>query len=159
MPQQHSLQPETREVQFQNAQFLPEVVKLLNEGHTVTINLRGVSMRPFLEDGRDKAVLIRPSNPKVGDPVLAEISEGFFVLHRIYRIEGDQVTLLGDGNPRRSYEHCLQSDICGAVVGFYRKGSSRLDRTDGWRWRCYSFFWMHTLFLRRYILYIYRHLH
>ena len=60
MPQQHSLQPETREVQFQNAQFLPEVVKLLNEGHTVTINLRGVSMRPFLEDGRDKAVLIRP---------------------------------------------------------------------------------------------------
>lgn len=39
----------TSEIQFANAEFLPEVVKMLNEGHTVTLRLRGYSMRPFLE--------------------------------------------------------------------------------------------------------------
>ena len=29
------------EIQFPNAEFLPEVVKMLNEGHTVTLRLRG----------------------------------------------------------------------------------------------------------------------
>ena len=43
------------EIQFPNAQLLPEIIKLLNEGHTVTLQLRGFSMRPFLEDKRDKA--------------------------------------------------------------------------------------------------------
>ena len=41
-----------------NARFLPEVIALANEGHDVTIPLRGFSMRPFLEDGRDLAILI-----------------------------------------------------------------------------------------------------
>lgn len=44
------------EIQFPNAQLLPEIIKLLNEGHTVTLQLRGFSMRPFLEDKRDKAL-------------------------------------------------------------------------------------------------------
>lgn len=37
-----------------NDQLLPEVIRLLEEEHTVTLPLRGFSMRPFLEDGRDK---------------------------------------------------------------------------------------------------------
>lgn len=49
--------PETAKIQFENAVFLPEIVKMLNEGHTVTLTLKGYSMRPFLEDGRDKALL------------------------------------------------------------------------------------------------------
>ena len=44
-----------RQKTFSNAQLLPEVVKMLNEGHTVTLPLKGYSMRPFLENGRDKA--------------------------------------------------------------------------------------------------------
>ena len=47
----------TSEIQFANADFLPEVVKMLNQGHTVTLRLRGFSMRPFLENDRDKALL------------------------------------------------------------------------------------------------------
>ena len=139
MPPSHS-HIETREIQFSNAELLPEVVRLLNEGHTATIRLRGISMRPFLEDNRDKAVLTRPTNPQVGDPVLAEIRPGFYVLHRIIDIQGDAVTLLGDGNPKHNHEHCKKEDIRGAVVGFYRRGSQRLDRTDGRKWRLYSWY-------------------
>ena len=42
----------TVEKQFANADFIPEIIKLLDEGHTVTLLLRGYSMRPFLEDTR-----------------------------------------------------------------------------------------------------------
>ena len=94
----------TSEIQFANAEFLPEVVKILNEGHTVTLRLRGYSMRPFLENDRDKALLVKPSSIKVGDPVLAEVNPLHFVLHRIDSIEGDNVTLRGDGN--LGVEHC-----------------------------------------------------
>lgn len=142
------------EIQFPNAEFLPKVVEMLNEGHTVTLRLRGFSMRPFLEDNRDKALLKKPTEPKVGDPVLAEIEPKHFVLHRIVRIDGKAVTLLGDGN--LCCEHCQLENVVGAVVGFYRKDRKKLDRTDGWKWRTYSWLWMHLRPIRRYLLAAYR---
>lgn len=148
------MQSEIKEIQFENAKFLPEVVKMLNEGHTVTLRLKGYSMRPFLEDGRDKALLTRVENPKVGDPVLAEITPGHFVLHRIIAMEDDRVTLRGDGN--LANEYCRRENIVGAVVGFYRKGRSQLDRTDGRKWRAYSFVWTRLYPIRRYLLAFYR---
>ena len=143
-----------KEIQFENAKFLPEVVKMLNEGHTVTLRLKGFSMRPFLEDNRDKALLKKVNAPKVGDPVLAEISPGHFVLHRIIAMSQDEVVLRGDGN--LNTETCRKQDIVGAVAGFYRKGRNTLDRTDGRKWRLYSFLWTHLYPIRRYLLAFYR---
>ena len=111
-------------------------------------------MRPFLENDRDKALLVKPTTIKVGDPVLAEITPRHFVLHRIDRIEGDNVTLRGDGN--LGVEHCKKENIVGAVIGFYRKGRKEMDATDAWKWKTYSFIWIRLLPLRRYLLGIYR---
>ena len=141
-------------VEIANEILIPEIVKMLNEGHTVTLRLKGVSMRPFLEDGRDKALLTKPVNPKVGDPVLAEIEPKHFVIHRIIDIQGDDVTLRGDGNI--GVEHCKQKDIQGAIIGFYRKGRDTLDRTDGQKWRIYSWLWTRLFPIRRYLLAFYR---
>ena len=55
-----TITPETAKIQFENAVFLPEIVKMLNEGHTVTLTLKGYSMRPFLENGSDKALFVKP---------------------------------------------------------------------------------------------------
>lgn len=142
------------EIHFDNAEFLPEIVRLLNEGHTVTLNLKGFSMRPFLEDGRDKALLVKPKYVRVGDPVLAETEPGHYVLHRIIRIDGDNVTLRGDGN--LGVEHCKLENVCGGVIGFYRKGRNKLDRTDGLKWKAYSWLWTRLFPLRRYLLAAYR---
>ena len=143
-----------REVQFANAVIIPEIIKLIEEGHTVTLRLKGYSMRPFLEDSRDKALLTKPNNPKVGDPVLAEIAPLHFVLHRIISIDRQDVVLRGDGN--LANETCKLSDIKGAVIGFYRKGRDKLDRTDGWKWKTYSWIWTHLYPIRRYLLAFYR---
>jgi hypothetical protein len=142
--------------QLANAEFLPHVVALLNEGHTVTLPLRGFSMRPFLEDGRDKALLKKAETVSVGDVILAELYPGHYVLHRIIRIEGDNITLRGDGN--LSDEHCRLDHVRAIAIGFFRKGRSRADLTTGRKWHIYSAIWTHLFPIRRYLLFIYRKL-
>jgi len=138
------------------------VRSLLDEGHaTVTLPLRGRSMRPFLEDGRDKALLslpetLHPDDPQVlqaGDVVLAEIAPGRYVLHRLVQIDGDALTLLGDGN--LSVEHCRRQDVLAVAVGFFRKGRSKADYVEGRKWRTYSWLWMRLRPVRRHLLFLF----
>ena len=112
----HSHQSVAKELQIENRKFLPEVIKLLNEGHTVTLLLRGFSMRPFLEDNRDKALLNKAKDIQVGDAVLAETAPKHYVLHRIIKIQGETVTLRGDGNLGK--EVCHVNDIHRLAIGF-----------------------------------------
>lgn len=138
--------------QLANAEFLPHVTALIKEGHTVTLPLRGRSMRPFLEDGRDKALLAAPTDINVGDAVLAEIHPGHYVLHRIVEIIEKQVTLRGDGNLNNEY--CQIEDIRAKAIGFFRKGRSKADHVSGLKWRIYSALWMRLYPIRRYLLFV-----
>ena len=113
-------------------------------------------MRPFLESNRDIGILISPKNVKVGDPVLAEIEPRHYVLHRIIKIENDNVTLMGDGNYH--CEYCKTCDIRASVVGFIRKGRHKVDRTDGMKWKTYSWFWVKMRPMRRWLLAFYRYI-
>jgi hypothetical protein len=149
MPQNDST---IKTIQMRNDVLLPFVVEQLNAGHTATLPLRGRSMRPFLEDGRDKALLKAIDNPQVGDAVLAEIRKGHFVLHRIIRIEGTNVTLRGDGN--LSEEYCTLNDIRAKAIGFYRNGRNTLDSTESRKWCIYSWWWTRLFPIRRYLLFI-----
>ncbi len=145
---------EIKRIHFQNEAIIPQIIALLDSGHTVTLMLRGISMRPFLEDNRDKALLKKAGNVNVGDVVLAEISPKRYVLHRLTEIEGDRVVLMGDGN--LGTEQCRMSDIHGYAIGFYRKGRSKIEHTDSVKWKTYSFLWMHLRPIRRYLLFLYR---
>ena len=141
--------------EFANDVIIPEIARLLDEGHSVTLTLRGVSMRPFLEDGRDKAILTKPSKPvRVGDVVLAEVSSRRYALHRIVKIEGSLVTMRGDGN--LATEQFDASKVLGIARCFYRKGRKRPDYTTGWKWRIYSAVWTALMPVRRYLLFAYR---
>ena len=143
-----------RVVQLPNEQYIPSVLAnlALTPEKTGTINLRGRSMRPFLEDGRDKAMLkLLTEPPQVGDAVLAEIGKGHFVLHRIISIDGENVTLRGDGN--LGEEHCRLGDIRAKAVAFLRKGRTKPDSTSGRKWRIYSWWWTRLYPIRRYLLF------
>ena len=141
-----------------NARFLPEVIALANEGHDVTIPLRGFSMRPFLEDGRDLAILCKIARPlKVGDIVLAELAPGRYALHRIFRLNKTHVQMLGDGNltPDPIIRH---EDVKVLVKAFLRKGSKTPDYVDGKKFQRYSKFWMKVRPARRWLLAVWRRL-
>ncbi len=140
-------------IQFDNAEFLPHVCELTEEGHTVSIRAKGNSMRPFVESDRDVAVLCHADSYKVGDVVLAEIAKGHYVLHRIDAIKGDKVRLRGDGNPYQ-VEYCTLKDIRALTCQFVRKGKTY--NLDGWVWKVYSWFWVRLLPVRKYLLAFYR---
>ncbi len=111
-------------------------------------------MRPFLEDNRDKALLAKAKDIQVGDAVLAETAPKHYVLHRIIKIQGETVTLRGDGN--LGTEVCRVNDVHGIALGFYRKGRTKIDKTSGVKWRTYSHIWMALYPIRRYLLAGYR---
>lgn len=140
--------------QFANAQLIPQFVEMINQGHTVTFKLKGYSMRPFLENGRDSVVLKKHDSINCGDVVLAEVKPGVYVLHRIVDIKGDTITLRGDGN--LGTEQCTLDDVRGIAVAFYRKQRHQPDYTSGRKWRLYSAIWTRLLPLRRYLLFAYR---
>lgn len=146
-----------RLIEVGNEALFHQVLALLQEGHSVTMRLKGTSMRPFLEDGRDKGVLESLNRePRRGDVVMAEVSEGRYVFHRIIGIRGDMITLLGDGNLQE--EHCRRGDIKALLTAFYRKGREKPDLASGLKWRTYSWLWMRLRPLRRYMLFLHRHL-
>ena len=47
--------------------------------------------------------------------------------------------------------------LAGGVIGFIRKSRLRVDRTDGLKWRAYSWFWVKFTFMRRWLLLAYRY--
>lgn len=144
---------EVRRMEVPNAVLLGQVKKAIREGHTVTINVKGYSMRPFLEHCRDKVRLAPFTDLKVGDAVLAEFAPDTYVLHRIIEIDGDVVVMMGDGNVR-SKDVCGTEDIIGVVTHYIRRGKT-IPASDPRLQRCVRW-WCKLLPVRRYLLYIYR---
>lgn len=145
-----------KSIEIANDILIPQIISLLEEGHTVTLKVKGFSMRPFLENDRDKVLLKKSENPIVGDVVLAEIAPKRYVLHRLISLNNGEAILRGDGN--LSKEYCKKSDIHGIATGFYRKGTDIFDSCDSRKWKVYSFIWTHLYPIRRYLLAIYRRL-
>lgn len=86
-------------------QILSEAIRLVDEGVQVTLPVNGRSMYPFIIGGCESVVLVKPKALRVGHVVLAQVEGGRHVVHRIVQLEGDRVTLMGDGN-LQGREHC-----------------------------------------------------
>lgn len=136
-----------------NAELMRHVRQAVEQGETAVINVKGYSMRPFLEHRRDKVKLAKLQTLHIGDAVLAEISPNTFVLHRIIGIKGDKITLMGDGNLRGT-EHCLRKNVIATVIVYYHKGKAIPAADKRLKRRIRQ--WRKLLLVRRWLLYIYR---
>ena len=129
----------------ENEILIPEIAELLAEGKDVCFTPTGVSMRPFIEGGRDVVTLRKLPEVRVGDIVLAAInhqsqitnhkSPKAFVLHRVIAVDGNHVTLQGDGNLSGT-EQCATADVLGTVVRIETPRGRRKWLTKGriWYW-------------------------
>lgn len=145
-----------KQIVLPNSELLGQISEMVARGQVVTLRVKGISMRPFIEHGRDKVVLAKPEHFGKRDVVLAEIRKGIFVLHRIESLKNGKVVLRGDGNWHQT-EACAVSAVRAKAVAFVRKG--REVRTDDLLWRTYSFLWCSCpLFVRRCILALHRRL-
>lgn len=145
-------------VEIPNEKLIPYIAADIKRGHTVTIIVRGVSMRPFIEHERDKVVLSPITTPlQVGDVVLAEYAPKRYALHRIIKLSDSSITMQGDGNPYQT-ETFPPEAVIGRATAFYRKGSSTPLSVESRTWRIYSRIWMALTPIRRYLLGIHRRL-
>lgn len=139
-----------KKIVIPNDILLGEVSGMLADGMEVIIMTKGSSMLPFIIGDRDSVKLRKSDSLEIGDIVLAEISKGRYVLHRVFEIDGDGITLMGDGNLYGT-EQCLRSDIKGTVTDIITPSGRHKKVTDGKIWRRLRPF-------RRIILGIYRRL-
>ena len=79
--------------------LLEEYRELLKDESVEALPLviSGNSMSPFLIHGRDTIYLSRLTRPvKRGDVLLYQRENGAYILHRVYKIESDSFTMVGD---------------------------------------------------------------
>ena len=132
-----------------NNVLFEEVATVLQEGREAVILPTGKSMLPFIREDVDRVVLRKKDSYAVGDIVLAHFG-GRYVLHRIVALDGDAVTLMGDGN-LKGQEKGSTDGIVGAVTAIVRPDGRRRVPGKGRLWRALKP-------VRRYLLAIYRRL-
>ncbi len=125
-------------MKIENDILIPELARLLSEGKEVRFTPAGVSMRPFIEGDKD-SVILAPLNraPQRGDILLAQVQtlcgRQTYVLHRLIRIVGEQLTLMGDGNLAGT-EVCSRGDVIGVVTRIENPKGRRKMLTRGYLW-------------------------
>lgn len=138
-----------------NSVLLGEAVLMLESGKDVVIPTKGNSMLPFIRGERDTVTLRKMDAYEVGDIVLARMG-GKYVLHRIWSLEGQKVTLMGDGN-LRGKEYCSLGDLRGTVISINKPSGKTVDPfSDSHRRQAAA--WRKLMPFRRIILGIYRRL-
>lgn len=135
---------------IENEVLFPLVKQLLLEGRDATLTPQGNSMQPFIRGGVDTVVLRKMPDVREGDIVLFCLPEEKFILHRLIRVEGEELTFMGDGN-LRGEEHCTKADVLGTVV-LIRSPKGRHKPTHRW-WRL----WQWLLPVRWLLLKVDRH--
>ncbi|MBP5457481.1 MAG: S24/S26 family peptidase [Paludibacteraceae bacterium] len=128
--------------------------EMLKEGHSVTIRVAGYSMRPILEHRRDDVTLVKPDLDALSlyDVVLFKLN-GRYIMHRIIAIDGDRLTLMGDGN-LQGCESCTKADVVGIATSFKRNGRT-INCQSVW-FKRYGKIWNALRPIRRWLLYAYR---
>lgn len=119
----------------------------LKEGKVVAIVPQGISMLPFIKGGESRVYLLKKEKVAVGDIVLADY-QGRHLLHRVYAIDGERITMMGDGNLEGT-ELVTASEILGTAIEIVSPDGSHHKPKKAWMWR-------KLLPIRRYLLKVHR---
>ena len=145
----------TKTIIKDKALMMEEIRKLISEGKTVSLTVKGNSMNPFLVHLRDQMTLgpWKDKDIKKGTVALVKDIKGNYLIHRIIRRDEKTVTLLGDGNSAMT-ETATFDNIIGIMYSITRKG--KVWTSDSVVWKVYSYLWMVLIPLRRWPLGLWR---
>lgn len=138
-----------------NDAALPLIKELLASNKTVTIPVKGTSMRPFYVDGKTQVTLSLPLPLfRKLDVVLFERENGQMVLHRIVKIRQDALVIQGDALSNRDFVKPAQ--VVGVVLRHERNGIVHSGR--GFWYLTLVRIWVLLAFARRPLLGLLRRL-
>ena len=127
-----------------------QILSVLDEGGVVPLVVSGSSMAPFLIHGRDTVYLSKITQPvKRGDIVLYRSKNGALVLHRVYRVEENGYSMVGDAQ-----DH-LESGVTSSQLLAVAKGVLRKEKLLGpnnCQWKFFEKFWLFLLPWRKMLI-------
>lgn len=120
---------------------------VIDEGKEVNMRVLGSSMAPFVVHERDTIYFKRPERKlKKGDIAFFQRNNGQYVVHRIYKIIGDEYYFVGDN--QTLIEGPIEKDqIFATVTRVIRKGKE-IRPGDPW-WLFFQKIWINMIPLRR----------
>lgn len=93
---------------------------VINKDGEFRLYPKGTSMLPLIVQGEDSVVLVKPSLLLVGDIILYKRKNGGFVLHRIIKINGNDLVICGDNQTSLEYG-ITKDDVIAKVSAIYKK--------------------------------------
>lgn len=150
-----TMSEKTKTITINKAIMMEEIRTLINEGKTVNITVKGNSMNPFMVHLRDQMTLgpWKEEDLRKGTVALVRDTRGNHLIHRIIKVDGNTVTLLGDGNVVQT-ETATKDNVIGIMYSITRKGRIYTPRTLSWK--IYSAIWMALQPVRRWPLGLWR---
>ena len=128
--------------------LLEEYRQLLEDENITALPLviSGNSMSPFLVHGRDTVYLSRLDRPaKRGDVLLYKRESGAYILHRVYKVEKDSYTMVGDAQTQLE-QGIRQDQIIAIMTSALRKG--KLQKKGSFWWEFFEKLWIRIIPLR-----------
>lgn len=122
-------------------------------GECFKIRVTGHSMLPLLGYGRDTIIIRRTRHDEsiVGRIAMYRLGPKHYVTHRVISVDGDTVTLLGDG--RITKDEPIRRDMIVGVVESVIRQNGRLLSCTSRTWRLKERLWlMQPMIVRRYAL-------
>ena len=120
---------------------------VIDEGKEVNMRVLGSSMAPFVVHERDTIYFKRPERKlKKGDIAFFQRNNGQYVVHRIYKIKGDEYYFVGD-NQTLIEGPIEKGQIFATVTRVIRKGKE-IRPGDPW-WLFFEKIWINMIPLRR----------
>lgn len=152
MKNKKSPEPTVRTIDTQA--YLTVLRELVEDGNSVSLNVSGMSMFPFLEHERDTVYFEAPKrNLRRGDIVFYQRSNGQYVMHRIYKVKGDEYYIVGDA--QRVIEEPVQKDQIFAIVTQVKR-NGRILMPSSMTWKFFERVWINLLPYRGVLMLPYR---
>lgn len=139
-----------------NDEFFSQVLARLDEGLTATIPVKGYSMLPFIRGGKDLVVLEKAAGEIKKDDIVLFRLGGRYIMHRVLKADGGKFDIQGDG-VYLGHEYPVREQILAKATTIIRAGKTPVDPYGKKQLRRVHA-WQKLGHLRRYILFIYRHL-
>lgn len=129
------------------------IEELVEVGSLFKIVVRGYSMLPLLGFGRDTIILRRIDTLEdiTNRIAMFRSDKGRIVVHRVISVDGDMVSLRGDGNLYQ-VERIARKDVIAVLESVIRESGKEVSCTTP-QWRSKERFWLSLpLWIRRYTL-------
>ena len=115
--------------------------------------ISGSSMSPFLVHGRDTVYLSRPDGQiKKGDVLLYRRNSGAYILHRVYKVENNSFTMVGDAQTELE-QGITAEQVIAIMTSALRKGKKQQPGTFWWEF--FRKIWLNVIPLRPFFIKLY----